>query len=111
MQTLPPKQQTTSAYTVSKPSPQETFVNFEAFYDKYAGAFYGEIKRGLFEEKVSQKVMEAACRKIYQSLHTFDSSNERIFISALKLVKKEISREKVNITLNQILYLKPNTQP
>src|SRR5687767_278835 len=84
--------------------PQANAADFETFYDKYAPAFYGEIKKKLRNEEVSQKVMKEACVKIYQSLNEIQQAKEKGFIAAFKVVRKEISKTKVDMALNQILY-------
>jgi hypothetical protein len=111
IRTLTTQTNQASTYTVASAMLQNNFVSFEAFYDKYAAALYGEIKRSLYKDDVSQKVMEDAFKMIYQSLDTFDPAKEKVFISALKLVRKEISAKKVDIVLGQILYSKLYNQP
>ena len=111
IQTLPPQHKPAVTSNIASTMPQGNLENFEAFYDKYAAALYGEIKRSLYKDDVSQKVMEEAFKIIYQSLDKFDASKENIFISALKLVRKEISSKKVDMAISQILFSKINNQP
>jgi hypothetical protein len=75
---------------------------FECIYDKYAGAFYGEIKRSLYNEEVSQKVLAEVFISLYNSLEYFDPSKERLFIWALKIARKKIRQTKVDLVLKQI---------
>ncbi len=82
----------------------DNHISFEAFYDKYAAALYGHIKKTLHKDDVSQQVMIEAFNKIYCSLDKITSSKENVFISALKLVRAEISKKKVDMVMNQILY-------
>lgn len=105
MQTLQASEELNTNTTATVPAGQAS-LNIEAIYDKYAPAFYGEIKRTLYNEDISQKVMQEAFVKIYQALQKSEPANERVFITALKVVRNEISREKLDITLNQILYTK-----
>lgn len=76
-------------------------TDFEAFYDKYAPAFYGEIKRKLYKDDVSQKVMVDSFTRIRQLIA--HPHNKNTFVAALQVVNKEISRTKVDLVLNQIL--------
>src|SRR5687767_11003359 len=76
-------------------------IDFEAFYDAYAPAFFGEIKRRFYNEDISQKLLEEVFVKVYQSLNQFDPSKERAFVWALKITRKEISRRKIDMVLNQ----------
>ena len=104
IQTLPSAPKNFSASNASFSQPQTNAADFEVFYDKYSPAFYGEIKKRLRNEEVSQKVMKDACVKIYQSLALIQQAKEKPFIAAFKVVRSEISRTKVDIALNQILY-------
>jgi DNA-directed RNA polymerase specialized sigma24 family protein len=83
---------------------QRLAAAFNEFYDKYAPAYYGEIKRRLYKDEVSQEVLEKVLKDVYHSFHQLNPSKEKVFIAVLKLVKKEISRQKVRLVLTQILH-------
>lgn len=102
--TLPLLQKLTNTTTSEFKNGQS--VDFDSFYDKYAPALFGEIKRSLYKTEVSEKVMADAFVKIYQTLNEKDLSKDNLFVTALRLVKREISKTKVDIVLDQILYTK-----
>lgn len=74
----------------------------EKFYEKYGGAFYGLISKTLMSDQVSHSIMEAAFTRIVTSIDQYDPTRERLFVWAYRIVRKEASKEKVNIVLRQI---------
>jgi hypothetical protein len=89
-------------FTTSNSDQQSFPLDFHSFYDKYAPAFYGEIKRRLLKDDISQQVLIEVFKKLYQSGEFVNAKHEKVFITALKLVRKEISQQKVNLVLNQL---------
>ena len=75
---------------------------FEAFYDMYAPAFFGEIKRALYKQAESEQVLHESFSSIWKSISQFDPSKEHLFTWSLKRVRQEISKKKVNILLQEI---------
>lgn len=99
-------------HTDTSPSSLQSSTSFEAFYDKYAPAFYAEIKRWLYGEEPSAKVLEAAFLKMYNASREHSFVNESLFVWAYKIVQEEISRKKVDVALNSILYSeRQSTEP
>ncbi len=101
-----PTSRASTSNTITSDALKVKSTEFDSFYDKYAAALFGEIKRSLYTTEVSEKVFAEAFIKIFQTLIEKDVSKENLFINALRLVRKEISRTKVDIVLDQILYTK-----
>ncbi|MEO6962243.1 MAG: hypothetical protein ABIY90_09760 [Puia sp.] len=75
---------------------------FSVFYDRYAAAFYGDIKRAIYKQAESDAILEVALCSIWKSVGQFDPEQEHLFTWALKKVRKEISRVKVDMVLKAI---------
>jgi hypothetical protein len=97
--------------TTLYPDLQSIPLDFNSFYDKYAPAFYGEIKRRLYKDDISQQVLVDVFKKIFLSGEFVNAQQDKIFITALRLVRKEISEQKVNLALKQIFYRRIEQKP
>jgi hypothetical protein len=75
---------------------------FSDFYDRYAAAFYGDIKRVLHEPRACEETLQQAFYTIWTSANTYDRSKERFFTWALKIVRKKASMKKIDLTLHEI---------
>jgi RNA polymerase sigma-70 factor (ECF subfamily) len=75
---------------------------FNDFYDHYAPAFYGDIKRTLYEPDACSQTLEVAFCAIWTSINEYDSSKERFFTWALKIVRKRASLKKIDLVLHDI---------
>jgi DNA-directed RNA polymerase specialized sigma24 family protein len=80
---------------------------FAAFYDRYAAAFYGDIKRTLYKQAVSEQTLKDAFNSIWKSIPNFEPMKENLFTWSMKKVRKEISKKKVNILLEEIFSWHP----
>ena len=79
-------------------------IAFEDFYDQYAPSFFGEIKRTLYNEDVSEQTLKQAFKNIWISISTYDSSKERLFTWAIKIARKEIRKQKTGLVLKELFY-------
>ena len=92
-----------NAYLVQVESLQKReLIAFEAFYDLYASAFYGEIKRALYKKAESEKALQESFSAMWNSISQFDPSKERLFTWAIKKIRQEMSKQRVNILLQEI---------
>jgi RNA polymerase sigma-70 factor (ECF subfamily) len=90
------------------------FSSFEEFYDLFAPAFYGDIKRALFKEDVSTETLNTVFITLFKSIDTFDPEKERFFTWASKIVRGEIRKQKTKIVLKELFLCqnrKAATQP
>ena len=71
-------------------------------YDRYAEAFYGEIKRTLHKQAESERALLDSFHAIWKEIPQLDPSKEQLFTWCLKKVRKEISKRKVNIMLHEV---------
>jgi hypothetical protein len=71
-------------------------------YDRYAGAFYGEIKRTLHKQAESEQALLDSFHAIWKAIPQLDPSKEQLFTWCLKRVRKEISKRKVNMMLHEV---------
>ena len=79
---------------------------FEDFYDHYAPAFYGEIKRTFFKEDISSQTLLQVFNNILSSIVTYDQSKERLFNWGINIVRKEIRKQKTELVLKEIFFCK-----
>jgi RNA polymerase sigma-70 factor (ECF subfamily) len=84
---------------------------FSAFYDQYAPAFYGEIKRVLHEPKACEETLQQAFYVIWTSVNTYDHTKERFFTWAFKIVRKKASMKKIDLTLHEIFACQQHPSP
>lgn len=76
----------------------------EDFYDQYAPAFYGEIKKIFFKEDISSHTLLKVFSTIFTSIATYDQSKERLFTWGFKIVHKEIRKQKTELVLKEIFF-------
>lgn len=71
-------------------------------YDRYAEAFYGEIKRILHKQTESERALLDSFHAIWKEIPQLDPSVDQLFTWCLKIVRREISKRKVNIMLHEV---------
>lgn len=76
----------------------------ENFYDQYAPALYGKIKSTLHKEEVCREVLKAAFLNIHQSFDQLNLTKIKPFVLAYNITCKAISRQKIEIVLDQVLH-------
>jgi DNA-directed RNA polymerase specialized sigma24 family protein len=81
---------------------KQTLLLFNDLYDRYAPAFYGEIKRNLYQEDVCNQTLSDAYQTILTNFTAFDPAKERLFTWCFRIVRKEISRKKAHLLLKEI---------
>ncbi len=86
---------------------QHELPAFDQFYDQYAGALYGDIKRTLYKEDVSEETLASIFAIISSSIHEFDPATEKIFSWAMRIAHREISKRKIELTLQEVFLTKP----
>lgn len=74
----------------------------ELFYEKYAAALYGMIKKELLSDDVCAMVLEDTFKKIISSIYSYNAERETLFVWSYKIARKEVSRQKVNLVLRQL---------
>ena len=77
---------------------------FEDFYDQYAPAFYGEIKKTFFKEDISSHTLVKVFSTIFTTIATYDQSKEHLFTWGFKIVHKEIRKQKTELVLKEIFF-------
>jgi RNA polymerase sigma-70 factor (ECF subfamily) len=77
-------------------------ISFEEFYDCVAPVLYGDIKRSLFREDVSVETLQKVFVQLYSSIDSFDASKERFFTWAIKIVRKEVRKQKTELVLKEL---------
>jgi hypothetical protein len=75
---------------------------FEEFYDCYAAAFYGSIKRTLLKREVSDETLVEVFNAIRTDVNQLDPQKDRVFIWAFRIVNKIIRKRKVDCLLQEI---------
>ena len=75
---------------------------FSDFYDQYAPAFYGVIKRTLYEPQACAQTLDNAFCTIWTSISKYDSSKERFFTWSLTIVRQKASMKKIDMVLHEI---------
>jgi hypothetical protein len=76
---------------------------FNYFYDHYSAAFYGEIMATLLKEEVACETLKIVFRRIWSDIRQFEFK-EPLFIWALKIVRHETSRKKIELVLSDLFY-------
>ena len=76
--------------------------SFVYLYDRYAAAFYGDIKRTLLKEDVSAETLKNVILDIWTNIESFNPGKERFFTWSLKIARKEIRRQKTEIVLFEL---------
>lgn len=77
---------------------------FEDLYDHYAPSFYGEIKRNFYKEDVSAQTLQQVFQNIGVSISSYDPSRERLFTWGIRIVRKEIRKQKTELVLKELFY-------
>jgi len=75
---------------------------FEKFYDQYSGALYGDIQRTLLRKETSEETLKVGFINIWNSIDEYDPSRERLFTWAIRKIRKESRRKKIDLVLREI---------
>jgi hypothetical protein len=75
---------------------------FGKFYDQYASAFYGDIKRTLLKEDISEQTLRQVFIDICSNIDKYNPDNERFFTWSLKVARKEIRRRKTDMVICEL---------
>lgn len=86
----------------SEPGKKHHFDLCQDLYDRYACAFYGEIRRHLFNEELANQTLADAYMQIWNGISNFDSSKGSLFAFCFRVVRKEIQRRKVDLLLKEV---------
>jgi hypothetical protein len=81
----------------------------DKFYNDYAAAYYGEIKRSLHRKDICDQTLIDAFKKFSSSIGEYDSTKERVFTWCLKIVRKEIRKKKIDLLLKEIFACQQHT--
>ncbi len=76
--------------------------SFNKLYDDYAPAYYGEIKRSLYQKELCDQTLHETFVQIWNTLNGFDPAKERLSTWCLKIVQKEIRKKKIDLMLKEI---------
>ncbi|MBC7948587.1 MAG: hypothetical protein H7Y42_11940 [Chitinophagaceae bacterium] len=77
---------------------------FEDFYDQYAPAFFGRIKKALYRDEVSADTLKDVFKTIWSSIEQYDSSRESLFTWAMRITRQKTSQQKIRISIAELLY-------
>lgn len=74
------------------------------FYDRYASCMYGVALRILKDESTAQDVLQETFVKIWNNIHTYDTSKGKLFTWALNILRNTaIDKLRTNKQLNESL--------
>ena len=79
---------------------------FNDFYDRYAPALYGTIKKSLLNEDVSNETLVETFKLLWSRLNTYDPLKESLFIWASKIARQEINKQKIELVLKHLFSCK-----
>ena len=74
---------------------------FHYFYDRYAPAFYGEIKRTVCKEDKAAEILSRFVATIWRDIDDYDFK-QSFFSWCLRKVKKEAGRQKIDMVLYEL---------
>jgi hypothetical protein len=80
----------------------EKFILFTDLYDRFAPAFYGEIKRNLYQQEICNQTLTDAYKHIWESITSYDKTMGGLFAWCFRIVRKEIHKKKVELALKEI---------
>ena len=94
----------TAAYTdrelVDAIKAKQAFA-FNYFYDRYAPAFYGEIKRTVCKEEKAAEILSKLVVAIWRDIDEYDFK-QSLFTWCQKKVRKEAGRQKIEMVLHEL---------
>ena len=76
-------------------------VLFNTLYDKYAPSFYGELKKNFFKQEICDGLLINAYHQIWKNLADLHTEKNH-FIYCYRIVRKEISKKKVDLLLKEL---------
>lgn len=82
---------------------------FDSFYSQYASAFYGDIKKTLLQEDVSEQTLIQVFMNIWSNIDKYNPDNEKFFLWTLKIAKKEIRKRKTEIVIEELFSCQRST--
>lgn len=85
--------------------------SFSSFYDRYAGAFYGFIKRTLYQEDVCCEVLHSAFIKMWKFYHLYDDSKESFFSWSMKIIREETNTRKTERVIYELFACRRSNLP
>jgi hypothetical protein len=74
---------------------------FDYFYDRYAPAFYGEIKRTVCNEEKAVDVLSKFVAAVWRDIDDYDFK-QSFFTWCLKKVRKDAGRQKIDMVLREL---------
>jgi DNA-directed RNA polymerase specialized sigma24 family protein len=77
-------------------------TRLDSLYDQYAAAYYGAILRQLHSPKLATEVLVEAFKNISIQIENFDERSSSLFAWGFRFVRKEISRKKTELVLQEI---------
>lgn len=75
---------------------------FNDFYDHYAPALYGTIRKSFLNEDSAKETLVITFKRIWSNLPNFDASKETLFAWSVKIARKETNKQKLKILLKQL---------
>lgn len=75
---------------------------FNILYNRYAAAFYGEIKRNLHQQDVCDQTLENAFQQIWVKMADLTKNEPPPFIWCYQIARKEMIKKKVELTIKEI---------
>ena len=81
---------------------QQKPVAFQDMYDHYAPAYYGYIKKTLYQPQACAETLKSAFVDIWNSAKDYDSTKERLFTWSFKIVRKSVSMKKIDLVLCEL---------
>ncbi len=81
---------------------EKDLAAFDSFYNRYAPAFYADVKRMIPLQKAADETLAVAFVSIWRSIEKYDPAKERLFTWSLKVVRKEASEKKINLVLQEL---------
>jgi DNA-directed RNA polymerase specialized sigma24 family protein len=77
-------------------------------YERYAPAFYGEIKRNLYQQEICNLAFTDAYQQIWENIDRYDKTKGSLFAWCFRIVRREIQKRKVELMLKEIFACQPN---
>ena len=81
---------------------KQNIAVFTNLYDRYAPAFYGEIKRNLYQQEICNQILVVSFQQIWEKMADPATVQQPSFIWCYQIVRKEINRKKVELILKEI---------
>ena len=75
---------------------------FDALYDRYAAAFYGEIKRNLYHPETCNQTLQNGFHQIWEKMADLPEDELPPFCWCYRIVRKEMIKKKIELALKEI---------